>query len=85
MGKLALSQNTSLDGVMQSPGPTDVPFKYRGWAVDFDGSREGARFNYEEEVGLEEAQTPRPSCSDGSPTPPCRLSRPQRKVGSPTG
>ena len=56
MGKLALSQNTSLDGVMQSPGPTDVPFKYRGWAVDFDGSREGARFTYEEEVGLEEAQ-----------------------------
>jgi dihydrofolate reductase len=56
MGKLALSQNTSLDGVMQSPGPTDVPFKYRGWAVDFDGSREGARFSYEEEVGLEEAQ-----------------------------
>jgi dihydrofolate reductase len=56
MGKVALSKNTSLDGVMQSPGPTDVPFKYRGWAVDFDGSREGARFNYEEEVGLEEAQ-----------------------------
>jgi dihydrofolate reductase len=49
MGKIALSQNTSLDGVMQSPGPTDVPFKYRGWAVDFD-------FNYEEEVGLEQAQ-----------------------------
>jgi dihydrofolate reductase len=51
MGKIALSQNTSLDGVMQSPGPTDVPFKYRGWAVDFDGG-----FNYEEEVGLEQAQ-----------------------------
>jgi dihydrofolate reductase len=44
MGKIALSQNTSLDGVMQSPGPTDVPFKYRGWAVDFDGGRQGARF-----------------------------------------
>jgi dihydrofolate reductase len=56
MGKIALSQNISLDGVMQSPGPTDVPFKYRGWAVDFDASREGVRFNYEEEVGLEEAQ-----------------------------
>jgi dihydrofolate reductase len=56
MGKIALSQNTSLDGVMQSPGPTDVPFKYRGWAVDFDGGPEGARFNYEEEVGLEQAQ-----------------------------
>jgi dihydrofolate reductase len=49
MGTIALSQNISLDGVMQSPGPTDVPFKYRGWAVDFD-------FNYEEEVGLEQAQ-----------------------------
>jgi dihydrofolate reductase len=49
MGKIAVSQNTSLDGVMQSPGPTDVPFKYRGWAVDFD-------FNYEGEVGLEQAQ-----------------------------
>jgi dihydrofolate reductase len=49
MGKVALSQNISLDGVMQSPGPTDVAFKYRGWAVDFD-------FNYEEEVGLEQAQ-----------------------------
>ena len=39
MGKIALSQNMSLDGVMQSPGPTDVPFKYRGWAVDFDSGR----------------------------------------------
>jgi hypothetical protein len=34
MGKIALSQNRSLDGVMQSPGHTDVPSKYRGWAVD---------------------------------------------------
>jgi dihydrofolate reductase len=49
MGRIALSQNISLDGVMQSPGPTDIPFKYRGWAVDFD-------FNYEEGVGLEQAQ-----------------------------
>jgi dihydrofolate reductase len=44
MGKIALSQNTSLDGVMQSPGHTDVPFKYRGWAVDFDSGAEGVRF-----------------------------------------
>jgi dihydrofolate reductase len=47
MGKIALSQNVSLDGVMQSPGPTDVPFKYRGWAVDFDGGSEGGRFALE--------------------------------------
>jgi hypothetical protein len=62
MGKIALSQNISLDGVMQlngemqSPGPTDVPFKYTGWAVDFGGGPEGARFNYGDEVGLEQAQ-----------------------------
>lgn len=41
---------------MQSPGPTDVPFKYRGWAADFCAGPEGARFNYEDEVGLERAQ-----------------------------
>jgi hypothetical protein len=34
MGKIALTQLTSLDGVMQSPGPADVPFKYRGCAGD---------------------------------------------------
>jgi len=56
MGTIALSQNVSLDGVMQSPGPADVPFKHRGWAVDFDGGPEGGRFDYEEEVGLEQAR-----------------------------
>jgi hypothetical protein len=47
MGKIALSQNLSLDGVMQSPGHTDVPFKYRGWAVDFDAGPDAARFALE--------------------------------------
>jgi hypothetical protein len=44
MGKIALTQLTSLDGVMQSPGPTDVPFKYTGWIMDFDFGPEGDRF-----------------------------------------
>jgi dihydrofolate reductase len=48
MGKLAVTQLTSLDGVMQSPGHADVPFKYRGWAVNFDGGPEAARFKLEE-------------------------------------
>lgn len=48
MGRIALTQLTSLDGVMQSPGPTDVPFKYRGWAVDFDGGPESDRFQLEQ-------------------------------------
>jgi dihydrofolate reductase len=48
VGKIAVSQNISLDGVMQSPGHTDVPFKYRGWAVDFDAGPESDRFQLEQ-------------------------------------
>jgi dihydrofolate reductase len=48
MGKIVLTQLTSVDGVMQSPGPTDVPFKYRGWIMDFDVGPEGDRFKLEE-------------------------------------
>ena len=48
MGTIALTQLTSLDGVMQSPGPTDVPFKYRGWIMDFDIGPEGDRYKLEE-------------------------------------
>jgi dihydrofolate reductase len=48
MGRIAITQLTSLDGVMQSPGHTDVPFKYRGWAVDFDSGPEFERFKLEE-------------------------------------
>jgi hypothetical protein len=62
-GKIALSQNFSLDGVMQldrvmqSSGPTDLPFKYTGWLFeDFDRGPEGGRFNYEEEFGLLQTQ-----------------------------
>ena len=53
MGKIALSQHMSLDGVMQSPGPTDVPFKYRGWAVDFDAGPEAERSKLEEAQNAE--------------------------------
>jgi len=48
MGRIVLSQHTSVDGVMQSPGPTDVPFKYRGWIMHFDVGPEGRRFKLEE-------------------------------------
>jgi dihydrofolate reductase len=53
MGKIALTQLTSLDGVMQSPGTTDVPFKYRGWVLDFDLGPEGDRFKLEEAQNAE--------------------------------
>jgi hypothetical protein len=48
MGKIVLAQLTSVDGVMQSLGPTDVPFKHRGWIMDFDARPEGDRFKLEE-------------------------------------
>jgi dihydrofolate reductase len=53
MGNIALSQHTSLDGVMQSPGPTDVPFKYKGWIFDFDAGPEGERFQLEQAQNAE--------------------------------
>jgi dihydrofolate reductase len=53
MGKIAVTELTSLDGVMQSPGHTDVPFKYRGWAVDFDAGPEADRFKLEEAQNAE--------------------------------
>jgi dihydrofolate reductase len=53
MGKIALTQLTSLDGVMQSPGSTDVPFKYRGWVLDFDAGPEGDRFKLKEAENAE--------------------------------
>lgn len=53
MGKIVLGQNTSVDGVMQSPGSTDVPFKYRGWVLDFDIGPDGERFMLEEAQNAE--------------------------------
>jgi dihydrofolate reductase len=53
MGRIALTQLTSLDGVMQSPGTTDVPFKYRGWIMDFDAGPEGDRFKLGEAQNAE--------------------------------
>jgi len=55
MGRIVISENASLDGVLQSPGPTDVPFKYRGWAVDFGGGPDGT-FDFERDFGLPQVQ-----------------------------
>jgi dihydrofolate reductase len=45
MGRIVLSEDMSLDGVMQSPGPGDAPFRYRGWIFDFKVGPEGERFD----------------------------------------
>jgi dihydrofolate reductase len=58
MGKIALSLNISLDGVMQTDGkmqtgPSDVPFKYESWEVDFGRDSD---FDYAGEIGIEQVQ-----------------------------
>jgi dihydrofolate reductase len=53
MATIALSQNVTLDGVMQSPGPTDVAFEHRGWATDYARDHD---FDFAAEVGLPEAR-----------------------------
>ena len=78
-GKIALSQHTSLDGVMQSPGPTDLPFKYRGWIMDFDRGAEGDRFQ------LEHAQNSEALLLGRVTYEAMQAFWPQRKVSSPTG
>ena len=54
MGKIALSQSYSLDGVMQAPGGPDEDrsggFEHGGWAMGYD-------FNYGGGVGLEQARS----------------------------
>lgn len=57
MGNLVISENVSLDGVMQSPGPTDVAFRYRGWAVDFQSAPGSEGFDFAAEVGLPQARS----------------------------
>jgi dihydrofolate reductase len=48
MGRVVVFEHVSVDGVMQSPGPTDVPFKHKGWIVGFDIGPEGQRFQVEQ-------------------------------------
>jgi hypothetical protein len=43
IGRIALSQHTSRDGSCRRRGSTDVPFKYKGWTMDFDHGPEGDR------------------------------------------
>ena len=55
--------------------PVQVQGLGRGLRLQLRGRRSGSS----------RRRTPRPSCSAGSPTRPCRPSGPQRKVSSPTG
>jgi dihydrofolate reductase len=46
MGKIAITEFVSLDGVMEAPGGED--FKYRGWSFEFDRGDDGNQFKLDE-------------------------------------
>jgi dihydrofolate reductase len=46
MGKIVVTEFSSLDGVMQAPGGED--FKYKGWSFEFDRGEDGDKFKLDE-------------------------------------
>jgi dihydrofolate reductase len=46
MGKIVVTEFSSLDGVMQAPGGED--FKYKGWSFEFDRGEDGNQFKLDE-------------------------------------
>jgi dihydrofolate reductase len=49
MGKIVVTEFSSLDGVMQAPGGED--FKYPGWTFEFDRGEDGNQFKLDETLG----------------------------------
>ncbi len=46
MGKIVVTEFSSLDGVMEAPGGED--FKYKGWSFQYDRGDDGNQFKLEE-------------------------------------
>ncbi len=46
MGKIVVTEFSSLDGVMEAPGGED--FKYKGWSFEFDRGEDGNQFKLDE-------------------------------------
>jgi dihydrofolate reductase len=51
MGRIAVTEFVSLDGVAQAPGGED--FKYPNWSFEFDRGAEGEQFKIDETLGAE--------------------------------
>ncbi|MFD0857061.1 dihydrofolate reductase family protein [Actinomadura adrarensis] len=51
MGKIAVTEFISLDGVVEAPGGED--FKYPGWTFEFDRGEDGNTFKVDEALGAE--------------------------------
>jgi len=46
MGKIVVTEFSSLDGVMEAPGGEE--FKYKGWSFEFDRGEDGNQFKLDE-------------------------------------
>jgi dihydrofolate reductase len=46
MGRIVVTEFSSLDGVMEAPGGED--FKYKGWSFEFDRGEDGNKFKLDE-------------------------------------
>src|SRR5881397_236382 len=52
MGKIAVTEFISLDGVVEDPGGSE-DFKHGGWTFEFDRGDEGNKFKYDETMEAE--------------------------------
>ncbi|SDS20764.1 dihydrofolate reductase family protein [Jiangella sp. DSM 45060] len=52
MGRIVVTEFSSLDGVVQSPGGGEG-FEYEAWSFDFDSGEEGEQFKVDEALGAE--------------------------------
>jgi dihydrofolate reductase len=52
MGKIAVTEFVSLDGVMEDPGGSE-DFKYGGWTFEIERGEDGNRFKLEETMSAE--------------------------------
>jgi dihydrofolate reductase len=51
MGRIVVTEFSSLDGVMEAPGGED--FKYKGWSFQFDRGEDGDKFKLDETLEAE--------------------------------
>ena len=51
MGRIVVTEFSSLDGVMEAPGGED--FKYKGWSFEFDRGDDGNQFKLDETRGAD--------------------------------
>jgi dihydrofolate reductase len=52
MGKIAITEFMSVDGVIQDPGGSE-DFKHGGWAFEFSRGEEGDKFKFDETMATE--------------------------------